>query len=176
MKDSTLSFNYQIREARRKSGMTQAALAAKVGCMQSAISMLETGRTDAVSIETLEKIATVFGISLPESAVPAIVPAQDPVAASGRICPDPECPSNYPYMVHGETFFLPKVHSTPGPRCPFCGEVLVTECPECGAALALPAACCTRCGKPLVNPPAFAPTPDWIADHQRLADIIAHRS
>jgi len=51
----------QLREARRSKGLTQAELAQRVACQQSAISMMESGRTTALARETLVRIAAELG-------------------------------------------------------------------------------------------------------------------
>ena len=50
-----------LRRARIDAGLTQAALAAQVGCTQSAISMMEAGRQEVLSKESLVKLAKIVG-------------------------------------------------------------------------------------------------------------------
>ena len=57
----------QLRKARIAAGLTQAALAGQVGCTQSAVSMMEAGRPEALSRESLEKLAKVLNVTLPEA-------------------------------------------------------------------------------------------------------------
>jgi len=147
-----LSTDYlrRLRDARREKGLTQSALASDAGCTQSAISMLEQGRTDAVNSETLEKIAGLLGIPLPDSAA---VPATATAAASRaerRFCPQADCFSNAPFVVNGDLLFWPRAQNNDATRCVYCGEVLESRCPHCGAATA-EGACCGCCGKPLVT-------------------------
>lgn len=171
---STLPPHLQFREARRRAGLTQAALAAQAGCMQSAVSMMEGGRMAALARPTLEKIAGILGIDLPPEA--GVQATSGPVPIGGTsLCPNPECPSNLPYYVGEEVFFLPRGGTGSGRHCPLCGEVLATDCPSCGARVRPFAACCTDCGKPLVIPPP-EPVPDlrtWVSARQRQAQLLA---
>lgn len=172
--DNTVPLHRQLREARRRAALTQAALAARVGCMQSAVSMMETGRMDALARPTLEKIAEVLGVALPrEFAVEGQVATLPP--ARMRLCPSPDCPSNLPYQVGGDVLFLPRATGASGPRCPLCGEVLTSDCSACGAPAVPCAACCTACGQPLVAaPPELLPDPaTWVAERQRRAQAVA---
>ena len=63
-------------------------------------------------------------------------------------CPEPECPSNTAYAVVGRIFH--RVTLQKGRYCAFCGEVLETRCPSCGAVLN-EGACCSNCGTPYVK-------------------------
>jgi transcriptional regulator with XRE-family HTH domain len=52
-----------VREARKRSGMTQAALAEKAGTTQSAIARLESGRTSP-SLEDVQRLMRLAGWEL----------------------------------------------------------------------------------------------------------------
>ncbi len=54
----------ELLEARKKSGMTQEAVASKIGTTKSAISRLEGGSQHAPSIATLRKYAEAVGCDL----------------------------------------------------------------------------------------------------------------
>lgn len=156
----------QLRDARRAQGWSQSALAAEVGCKQSAISMMEGGRTDALAQDKLQAIATLLGVSLEPAPATAAALAL-PVL---KVCPVAECPSNMPYVAGGQLHFLPLPVRAPAEdatRCGYCGEVLESACPQCKALLR-PGACCTACGSPYVPPLAEEPA-DRIAwaDRQR---------
>jgi HTH-type transcriptional regulator / antitoxin HipB len=159
---------HQLREARRAKGLTQAELAQRVDCQQSAISMMESGRTTALARETLERIAVALGVAL-ESAVSAPV-ASAAVASLGRaFCTAPECPSNIPFVVDGVLVFWPRPQPAPGGRhCVYCGEVLASVCGQCGAPAAA-GACCRECGASFVPPPATlrADSEAWAAERRR---------
>lgn len=58
-----LEISYQILQLRKKKGISQAELAKKIGTKQSNIARLESGNQN-FSIETLDKIAKVFGQNL----------------------------------------------------------------------------------------------------------------
>lgn len=176
------TFCTKIREARRKAGLTQAALAKTVGCAQSAISMLEGGRADAVAMETIGKILEALHLELPEtSAADTSAPPPSSGFAAARpvkICPNAECPSNFPYRVGRQVMFLPTAHRVDGGRCPVCGEVLESACPDCGRPVQPGHAFCTDCGHQFVAVPdgMSPPDNDWIAAQQALAEKLNGRS
>lgn len=141
----------RFKEARRSRGLGQTELARAVGCKQSAISMFESGRTTALSEDTIRKIASELGVDLNKVAE---IESDNVVCSSlsgfrsfTSFCPDMECPSNYPYLVGGRLMLLPMKDVSSvgtGKFCPFCGEVLEKRCPECGAPLN-EGACCSQC-------------------------------
>ena len=157
----------QLRAARRAKGLTQAELAQRVGCQQSAVSMMESGRTTALARETLVQIAAVLGVALDAgTATPATVV---PPAAGHAHCTDPECPSNVPFVVSGALVFWPRPQPVPGGRhCAYCGEVLASACGTCGASAGT-GACCRACGTPFVPPPAMvrADNEVWATERRR---------
>jgi len=160
-------FCQQLRLARRAKGLTQADLARLVGCQQSAISMMEAGQTTALGRETLAKMAVELGVTWAAASEPAV-----PVVARqlGQAhCPDPECPSNVPFVVNGTLVFWPRPQpGSHGSHCAYCGEVMARLCPNCGAA-ALPGACCRVCGASYVPPPVKgdADVETWAAARRR---------
>ncbi|MEI8242395.1 MAG: helix-turn-helix transcriptional regulator [bacterium] len=143
----------QLREARRARGLTQAQLAQRVGCQQSAVSMMEAGRATALARETLVRIAAELGVVLeqtPERSAPA---GAAPVSGAAH-CTDSECPSNVPFVVSGVLVFWPRPQPVAGGRyCAYCGEVLARVCGKCGVPAGT-GACCRDCGAPFVPPPA----------------------
>ena len=156
-----------LREARKAHGLTQAELARRVDCVQSAVSMMEKGKPDALSRETLEKIAAELGVALPDADAAAAAPAPIPSAAV-KICPNPDCPSNLPYRVGDEVFRMPRPHRTPGMRCPYCGEVLTATCAGCGAPVRAGEAFCSLCGAEHVphEPSPEEASPEWLRERQ----------
>lgn len=163
----------QLSRARRDKGLTQSALALAVGCKQSAISMLESGQPEKLSLETVSKIATLLGVVLEapctESSSPFVPP---PVSSAVRgYCPNAECYSNTPYVAQDDVLFWPRLQSLAGGgHCIFCGELLEARCPQCGAAVT-EGACCPACGSARITntlPPNSAPEV-WCA--QRRHDM-----
>jgi transcriptional regulator with XRE-family HTH domain len=57
-------FGAVIRDARKAQGMTQAALAAKLGTVQDWISNLETGRLDNPGLGAILRACRVLGIDI----------------------------------------------------------------------------------------------------------------
>jgi transcriptional regulator with XRE-family HTH domain len=172
MAQITIELCRELARARREKGMTQSALAEAVGCKQSAISMLEAGQAGKLSRESVEKAARLLGVELPKDSGEAGPSAGPSPAAQGRgYCPNALCPSNVPYLVDGRLLFWPRRQPEPaGPRCAWCGEVLETHCPECGAA-ASDGACCTACGKPRVTDTVPAGTDKAAWAGKRRAEI-----
>lgn len=135
----------QIKLARRAMGLTQGELAHAVGCKQSAISMMEAGKADAVNGDTLAKIATHLAIDL---ATPSTAEGvREPRRA---YCPNAECPSNVPIVLGDDLLFVPMVQRAEAKHCCYCGEFLEKVCPECGAAVHA-GACCCQCGTSYVT-------------------------
>lgn len=162
----SIAFCRQLSRARRDKGLTQSMLAHTVGCKQSAISMLESGQSEKLSQETVEKIAELLGVPV-ES--PSSQPK--PLASSGAFgyCPNADCYSNIPYVVQNELFFWPRLHSLAlGNRCAFCGELLESVCPQCGAPVT-DGACCTSCGTPRITNTLAPdiPAEPWAAKRRR---------
>ncbi len=160
----------RLRDARRAKGLSQAALARTAGCTQSAVSMMELGRPDAVSRETLGKLAALLDVPL---AAPDEVPAPGvpPRGAAGRVCcPRAECPSNVPLAAGNDILFWPRRQPAghAGRYCAYCGEVLLAACPECGAPLG-EGGHCGACGAAYVNPPTVAgeTAATWTAERRR---------
>ena len=160
----------RLRDARRVKGLSQDAIAREAGCTQSAVSMMELGRQDAVSRETLRKIGALLDVEVGES--DATRPAgRECTAAGGRVCcPQAECPSNVPFAVAGVVVFHPRAQPAgrAGVYCGYCGEVLLTACPVCARPLS-EGGHCRDCGAAYVNSPAVPSlAPDvWAAEHRK---------
>lgn len=163
----------RLRDARRARGMTQSELADQAGCKQSAVSMLESGRLEALARPTVARIAALLGVELgaelaaeaPAGGAPAALAAPPPGRAC---CPNGACPSNVPFVVAGEVIFWPRRQPTAGGRhCAYCGEVLERLCRHCGAPVS-EGACCPACGTPRVPaPPAAGDDPEGWAEARR---------
>ena len=144
----------KIKTARREAGLSQSALAAEVGCKQSALSMFEQGDGTKLGDEIVEKLAAKFGIVLGEEqeTMPTLPKGVSRRKAGTAFCPNPECPGNIQYMVGDLKFYRPDRSAQDpagGKFCAICGEVLETRCPECGAEIH-DGAVCTYCGKAYV--------------------------
>ena len=170
MKQFSPELALRLRDARRAKRLSQAALAQEAGCTQSAVSMMELGRPDAVSRETLRKLAVLLDITLdaPDEVQPGTV---TPHMSSGRVCcPQAECPSNIPFAVGNAVVFWPRPQPTghDGTYCIYCGEVLLNACLACGRPLDA-GGHCRGCGAAYVNPPAaFTMSADaWAAERRR---------
>lgn len=167
-----------IENARRSKGLTGARLALQAGCTQSAISQFEHGKTTALKRDTVEKIAKILGIELPveesptEQAAESSAPAL-PIQPKAAFCPNGECPSNIPYTVGDELLLYPRKQPNPSARyCPWCGEVLEHDCPQCQEP-ATQSAFCPACGSKRIEPPADIDDPIAWAEKRRkeIADI-----
>ncbi len=163
-----------VRDARRRRGMTQAALAEAVDCTQSAISMFENGRADVLAREKITAIEHALDIVLPDLE-PAV--GRDSVRTALKHCPNFECPSSTPYLVGPHLCCRPDIMSVePGVRyCAWCGEVLVDLChnPECRAPL-MQGSFCPDCGTPYVPLPAgWRPEPHWVKERWLLKERLS---
>ena len=164
-----------IRGARIAAGMTQSALADKTGCVQSAVSMFEAGKRDALSLESVVKIAKLLKIDLPQELddSPKTPPHKTGAAA---FCPNFNCPSNRAYMVGSSLFLFPTGTAGGGKHCLLCGETLSAHCPACGAEIRCAGACCPACGAARVAFPhaEFADSAaEWTLRHNAVAGELA---
>lgn len=139
----------QIRAARQQRHLSQSALAQRVGCKQSALSMFEGGRLTALNAQVIGKLCAELGL-LPPSAGELAAGAGGTVEGEQvrSFCPNPACPSNLPMVVGERRVFLPKGHvlASGECHCAWCGEVLERACPACGAAVNA-GAFCAHCGE-----------------------------
>ncbi len=142
------SLGSQIREARQQRHLSQSALARKVGCKQSALSMFEGGRQTALNAQVIGKLCAELGLLPPNAQELAVARGVGERSEQVRsFCPNPECPSNLPMTVGGRHLLVPRGHmlSEGECHCAWCGEVLERACPECGAAIN-EGAFCSHCG------------------------------
>ncbi len=143
----TTAFHRLLHDARRRMGISQSSLAKETGCSQSAISMMEKGRVDALSIEKLNRIAERLGVPVPEEKS-----RSSTAWPAAGFCPECECPSNKPYLVGDNVLWRPSIREVSlsrGVYCQDCGEVLETTCPNCNRAIQ-DGACCPYCGNAYV--------------------------
>lgn len=173
---NNLPLHRRLRDARRARGLTQSALAEQAGCKQSALSMMESGRMEALARGTIEKLAGILEVPLDPEAAPAAVVSAAPTAGRA-VCPNGDCPSNVPFVVDGELIFWPRRQPAPGGRhCAFCGEVLERQCRSCGAPVT-EGACCPQCGTAHVLPPPAAGAGDAAAwAEQRRRELAEWRA
>ena len=175
-------FGSVFRDARRAKRLSGVELARLAGCTQSAISQFEGGKRTALRRETIDRICEILGIALPaelaetapeaSAAAPDQAPAALPQAPREPYCPNAGCPSNVPYVVDGALAFMPRRQPDPGAAyCPWCGEVLLRECPSCEAP-STRTAFCPACGAKRVEPPeGIADPASWAA--ARRGEIAA---
>ena len=173
MGDVTGSVQRLFREARRRKGLTQTELAHQDDCSQSAISMFESGRADALAAEKLDGIADILGIERRQWQTAATSPVVPEVL---KYCPLDSCPGNVPYLVGNELGFWPTLTPAPDTErsyCPFCGELLETRCPAAACRTAVAAgAFCRRCGHRYVAVTA-EPVPSAVIFVRRRQNALA---
>ncbi len=143
----------EFRRKRRSMSMTQAELASRVGCKQSAVSMFEAGRMSALAHATIERIADILEVCLAD--FPVVSSEDKSPRVSLKYCPVDGCPSNVPYAVGDELHFAPAMVRAPceqKTRCSACGEIMQSACPnnECGVGV-VEGACCPVCGMDYVT-------------------------
>ena len=170
--DKSLPLHKRLAAARRAQGLSQGALAKQAGCVQAAISMMENGNANALSRETIAKIAGILKVEIDGEGESVAQPV--PVAGLA-ICPNGDCPSNVPFAVNGAVAFCLKAQPAGAKYCAYCGEVLEHACSNCGAPIG-EGAFCQRCGAPRVMPPAgdISDPVAWAAARRReLAELKA---
>jgi transcriptional regulator with XRE-family HTH domain len=167
------SVNQLLWRARRQKGLTQTEVARLAGCSQSAVSMWESGRADALAKDKVELLAKVLGVDLGAVQVTAVAAPGAPAALVLKYCSVDDCPSCVPYAVHGQVWIRPRMVYAPASeatRCSDCGQALESRCPnpECEAE-AVEGSFCPRCGTPYVASAAEASGPAAVrwADEQR---------
>ena len=163
-----------LSDARRARGVTQSTLAKEVDCKQSAISMMERGKEDALAWTKIEAIAAVLDVN-----VDAFAPNEEQSPVLGEMargyCPVFDCPANLPYVVNGKIIALPrKLGDYSEKFCSYCGELLEKCCPGCGAKISKDAACCGECGSAYIATPESMPqgVEEWTnSQRQILSDL-----
>jgi len=146
MPNSDSPLHVEIRDSRLGLKWSQANLARRVDCSQSAISLLEQGRYDVLSDQKIRGICDELGIPYGSPAT------KDEDVAAGlvlKFCPFAPCILNIPFDVGGKTCYRPTmIRADQGIQtyCSECGELLLEQCacsapltetpfcPECGAA------------------------------------------
>ncbi len=147
-----MTLSRMFRQKRRELSMTQAELAGRVGCKQSAISMFEAGLARALAGKTLERIGKILDVDISE--FPPVSAAGEPPKVALKYCPIDGCPSNIPYAIGDDLHFAPSMvrsQEKDHARCVLCGELMQAQCPnsDCNAAV-VAGACCPQCGTPYV--------------------------
>lgn len=157
MKGLNREFCERIASARREAGISQTALAAEIGCKQSALSPFERGDGTKLSDEAIKRLSEKFGIPLPAGSAAVgrtVFPLRgESFAAGSGFCPNPDCPSHQRLEIGGRVIFHPDRKQTDpvGARfCAICGEVLERNCPNCGLPVH-DGAVCSFCGNTYVS-------------------------
>ncbi len=135
-----------LRQARRAQGISQTALAEESGCTQSAISMMEQGRHNALSKDKLARLAEILQVTV-------ALDQTEPDQPQQGFCPNHYCPSVHLYAAGTEILLWPQlclVSELHGRYCRYCGEVMETSCRQCKHAVA-EGACCRHCGTPYIS-------------------------
>jgi transcriptional regulator with XRE-family HTH domain len=167
----TVQINHSyFRQKRREMGMTQSELAERSDTAQSAISMFESGRPDAVADDKLRVIAEILGIDLDTTA--ALNTQALTNLFEKKYCPNADCPCNAPYLVAGQVCVLISPVSAPEgerSRCRLCGEMMESRCPnsECRAPVTH-GAFCVCCGHATITavPRAGQSAETWVQEGQ----------
>lgn len=162
-----------IIAARRQKGLTQSALAQRIACKQSAISMFERGNLQALSQEKKEALAQVLEISWPlDTDDASTLSPYRAVLQPQSYCPHFDCPANIPYQVGSRVFVMPRIKSEQnGSFCRYCGEVCETHCPHCHE-IYQHGAHCPHCGHPYIPISETTRSPEqwqqWVQTQQQM--------
>ena len=155
MPDGSQPVHVICRNIRRQSGLTQSELARQAGCTQSAVSMFEAGRPEALAQDKVVGIAEILGIDIKSLGKQETSPGAR-VTLSLKYCPVDECPSNVPYVIRSQLCFKPamvEALASESTVCGLCAEPLEVRCPNeaCRASLR-EGGFCWKCGSPYVTP------------------------
>jgi len=145
-----------LREARRRKGWTQERLAHQIGATQPAISMFETGSTDALSQEKIYAIAEALDVGRELATLERARRGRPRRWPRLLYCPNPHCLTNVPCDIDGVLRFVPSMVRAAAEqlRCAYCGEILLDRCPHCNAPVVEGAFCTNiECGEPRVSVP-----------------------
>lgn len=147
-----------FRKERRERGLTQSDIAASIGATQSAVSMFESGRPDALADDKVLAMASLLGVSVEAAAQPDR--AAMPGVCIRKYCPAHDCPSHVAYVSGSRACLMVIPVSAPAgesTRCALCGEVLESRCPhpDCAAPVSA-GAFCVRCGTAYISAPPEA--------------------
>lgn len=167
-----------LKSARKAAGMSQAELADRVGCKQSAISMFEGGRSDVLAWEKVVRIAEILGTDI-RSFAPQMIPV---VQDDGRVlkcCTNFDCERNIPRMIGDRLMVRPTflyAQDDADTFCPECLSEMISRCPSCSHPVKRGNGC-SACGTPYVIcsiPGDAAQVANWVAARRReIRDTMA---
>lgn len=145
------SLHDALKAARKCAGMSQAGLADRAGCKQSAISMFERGRTDVLAWEKIVRIAEILGTDIRPYAAHMIPTVHD----DGRVlkcCTSFGCERNIPRMIADRLIVRPTflyAADDGDTFCPECLAKMISRCPNCDRPVKRGNGC-SGCGTPYV--------------------------
>lgn len=162
-----------FRRARRDRGLTQSDVAASIGATQSAVSMFESGRPDALADDKVMAMASLLGVRAEAASAPDQVAM--PGACVRKYCPAHDCQSHVAYVSGSRACLMViPVWAAAGDatRCALCGEILESRCPhpDCSALVA-PGAFCVRCGTAYISAPPEADRDPHAYVRSRAAEL-----
>jgi len=162
----------RVLRSRKLRGLTQAQLAELIDGQQSAISMYEHGRLEALSPEKLEILSAVLELDkLPDAA--GEESRRYPILAC---CIYEFCPTNMPLLRDKEILYKPTpvwVRDSSHRHCIFCGKELRLCCHKCGADFQEGACFCAQCGSPIVR--ADTPAKQLVRNGEPILEWIQRR-
>lgn len=172
------AFGERLAELRKNAELTQVELAARVGVSQTTISRIEASEDQPSDLGVVARIARALNQRLAD-----LVPEDDLDEFFGTgdqtfyaFCPNPLCRQNrYERAKDGNPVVYWKSWE-PYPLgefervnfCPFCGEKLTKQCPDCTRKL--PASYvrfCITCGKRICDRPTEA---EWARIREKLEE------
>lgn len=158
---ANLIFGNETRRRRHEKHFSQADLAERIGCSQTAISKIEAGELEALSGQKLKSLCHELGLQTPEGSTAGSILSY---------CGNPDCPLGWREVVNGKLSIQPvmfRIEADTSRFCKACGMPLLTQCQDvnCGAPPEEGAAFCTACGSPLVQ----------LEKHHTAGDLEAYK-
>lgn len=166
------SFHTAVLKARLRLHLTQAEVADRIDCHQSAISSFEKGKRGVLSNEKIEQFAELVGVKLPAARDEA---EGDAVPEEGgkvlAFCPCEDCPVGMPVAIKAKIVVRPVmmyVEAGLDPSfCKECGAQLESGCRKCLTEVKPGATHCTGCGLALVPVADLPPGADLEEEVQK---------
>ncbi len=171
-----------VRSRRRQTRVSQTELGLAVGRTQSAISMWENGRDDALAPDCVQEVTRILGISLED--YPSLDDSRsvrEAVQLTLKYCSQAECLSQIRNRVGPTLILRPKfryAQVSDQTICRECGEPLATRCQSPGCSIPVAEGAFCDCGQAYVDLTCVdrGDLLSWVAEQDSKASEIAQPS